>query len=95
MTKVACRETRRVTWDAESEIEVYKYLRHIFGAKCAPTCSNYALLRTAEGNGLQYRIAARAVKRNFNMDDFFKSVKTTNDALQRQLFVILSVLGLT
>ena len=49
----------------ESGIEVYQYLRHIFGTKCAPTCSNYALLRTAEDNGLQYPIAARAVKRNF------------------------------
>ena len=46
----------------ESEIEVYQYLRHIAGA---PTCSNYALLRTAEDNGQQYPVAARAVKRNF------------------------------
>lgn len=46
----------RFLWrqSSESEIEVYQYLRHIFGAKCAPTCSNYALLRTAEDNGLQY-----------------------------------------
>ena len=79
----------------ESEIEVYQYLRHIFGAKCAPTCSNYALLRTAEDNGLQYPIAARAVKRNFYMDDFFKSVKTTSDALelQQQLVVMLKRAG--
>ena len=48
----------------ESEIEIYQYLRHIFGAKCASTFSNYALLRTAEDNGLQYPIAAHAVKRN-------------------------------
>ena len=25
----------------ESPIEVYQYVRHIFGAKCAPTCCNY------------------------------------------------------
>ena len=79
----------------ESEIEVYQYLRHIFRAKCAPTCSNYAVLRTAEDNGLQYPIAARAVKRNFYMDDFFKSVKTTSDALelQQQLVVMLKRAG--
>ena len=53
----------------ESEIEVYQYLRHIFGAKCSPTCSNYALVTTAEDNGLQYPVAARAIKRNFYMDD--------------------------
>ena len=42
------------------------------------------LLRTAEDNGQQYPVAARAVKRNFYMEDFFKSVKTTNDALELQ-----------
>ena len=68
----------------ESEIEVYQYLRHIAGAKCAPTCSNYALLRTAEDTGQQYPVAACAVKRNFYMEDFFKSVKTTDDALEVQ-----------
>lgn len=87
----------RFLWrqSSESEIEVYQYLRHIFRAKCAPTCSNYALLRTAEDNGLQYAIAARAVRRNFYMDDFFKSVKTTSDALelQQQLVVMLKRAG--
>ena len=33
-----------------SEIETYQYQRHIFGAKCAPTCANYALRRNAEEN---------------------------------------------
>ena len=68
----------------ESEIEVYHNLRHIAGAKCAPTCSNYALLRTAEDNEQQYPVAARALKRNFYMEDFFKSVKRTDDALELQ-----------
>ena len=68
----------------ESEIEVYQYLQHIAGAKCAPTCSNYALLRTAEDNRQQYPVAVRAVMRNFYMEDFFKSVKTTDDALELQ-----------
>ena len=54
----------------ESGIEVYQYLRHIFRAKCAPTCSNYVLLRTAEDNGQQNPVAARAVKRYFYMEDF-------------------------
>lgn len=87
----------RFLWrqSSESEIEVYQYLRHIFGAKCAPTCSNYALLRTAEDNGLQYPIAARVFKRNFYMDDLFKSVKTTSDTLelQQQLVVMLKGAG--
>ena len=68
----------------ESKIEVYQCLWHIAGTKCALTCSNYALLRTAEDNGQQYPVATRAVKRNFYMEDFFKSVKTTDDALELQ-----------
>ena len=65
-------------------IEVYQYVRHIFGAKCAPTCSNYALLRSAEDNEKQFPTAALAVKRNFYMDDFFKSVKSSDEALELQ-----------
>ena len=49
----------------ESAIEVYQFMRHIFGAKCAPTCSNYALLRSAEDNEIEFPTAALAVKRNF------------------------------
>ncbi len=46
----------------ESPTEVYQYVRHIFGAKCAPTCFNYALLRSAEDNEKQFPNAALAVK---------------------------------
>ena len=68
----------------ETPIEVYQYVRHIFGAKCAPTCSNYALPRSAEGNEMEFLIAALAVKRNFYMDDFFKSVESTDEAMEMQ-----------
>ena len=78
-----------------SEAEVYQYQRHIFGAKCAPTCSNYALLRSAEENKLQFPTAALAVKRNFYMDDFFKSVESSSEALelQQQLVAMLKLAG--
>ena len=46
----------------ESSTGVYQYVRHIFGAKCAPTCSNYALLRSAEDSEKQFTNAALAVK---------------------------------
>ncbi|XP_068728886.1 uncharacterized protein [Montipora capricornis] len=77
----------------ESPIEVYQYVRHIFGAKCAPTCSNYALLRSAEDKEMKFPIAALAVKRNFYMDDFFKSVKSIDEAMeiQRQLAKMLNL----
>ena len=79
----------------ESPIEVYQYVRHIFGAKCAPTCSNYALLRSAEDKEMKFPIAALAVKRNFYMDDFFKSVKSIDEAMeiQQQLAEMLNLGG--
>ena len=27
----------------EDKVDMYQYVRHIFRAKCFPTCSNYAL----------------------------------------------------
>ena len=76
----------RFLWRQSPDLptEVYQYVRHIFGAKCAPTCSNYALLRSAEDNEKQFPSAALAVKRNFYMDDFFKSVKSSDEALELQ-----------
>ena len=70
-------------------------MRHIFGAKCAPTCSSYALLRSAEDNEMKFPVAALAVKRNFYMDDFFKSVKSTGEAMeiQQQLAEMLNLGG--
>lgn len=68
----------------KSDTEVYQYQRHIFGAKCALTCSNYAVLRTAEDNKKRFPTNALAVKRNFYMDDFFKSVKLSDEALELQ-----------
>ncbi|XP_067026615.1 uncharacterized protein [Acropora muricata] len=79
----------------ESPIEVYQYVRHIFGAKCAPTCSNYALLKSAEDNKMKFPIASLAVKRNFYIDDFFKSDKSTGEAMeiQQQLAEMLNLGG--
>ena len=53
----------RFLWRQSPDLptEVYQYVRHIFGAKCAPTCSNYALLRSAEDNEKQFPSAALAV----------------------------------
>ena len=64
--------------------------------KCAPTCSlNYVLLRSAEENRLQFPTAALAVKQNFYMDDFFKSVESSSEALelQQQLVAMLKLAG--
>ena len=65
-----------------SEIETYQYQRHIFGAKCAPTCANYALRRNAEENRHEFPDAAATVYRNFYMDDLFKSVDLVGRAIK-------------
>ena len=57
-------------------------MRHIFGARCAPTCSNYALLKSAEDNEMKFPIASSDGKRSFYMDDFVKSVKSTGEAME-------------
>ena len=60
-----------------------------------PTCSNYPLLRSAEDHEMKFPLATLAVKRNFYMDDFFKSVKSTSKAkeIQQQLAEMLNLGG--
>ena len=41
----------------------------------------------------EFPIAALAVKRNFYMDDFFKSVKSTDEAMEMQQLVEMLNLG--
>ena len=65
----------------EDKTGVYEYTRHIFGAKSSPTCAKYALLQAGVGNQDDHPIAARAIKRNFYMDDFAKSVATVEEAV--------------
>ena len=45
---------------------------------------NYSLLRSAKQNEKQFPTAALAVTRNVYMDDFFKSVKSRDEALELQ-----------
>ena len=76
-------------------MDVYQYVRHIFGAKCSPTCSNYALRRTAQDNKDSFRLEAEVVERNFYVDDLFKSVPSLLKAcyLQAGLVKLLSLGG--
>ena len=75
---------RFLWWDAlNDDIEVYQYVRHIFGAKDSPTCANYALQRTAAENAVSFADAARAVTLKFYMDDYLDSLHTSELALRR------------
>ena len=73
----------RFLWreDPTSNVVVHHYKRHIFGAKDLPTCSNYALQRTASDNAKEYPEAAKAVLENFYMDDYVDSVEFPERAL--------------
>ena len=75
----------RFLWreDPTTNVVVYQYTRHIFGAKDSPTCANYALQRTARDSVIQYPEATKAVLENFYMDDYLDSVESPERALKR------------
>ena len=68
--------------DPEQRIEVYEYSRHVFEAKSSPTCANYALHQMAKDNAKEDENLVKAVQRNFYMDDFLKSVRTPQEAIE-------------
>ena len=75
----------RFLWreDPTTNVVVYQYTRHIFGAKDSPTCANYALQRTARDNVNQYPEATKTVLENFYMDDYLDSAESPERALKR------------
>ena len=74
----------RFLWreDPTTNVVVYQYTRHIFGAKDSPTCADYALQRTHD-NVSQYPEAAKAVLENIYMDDYLDSMESPERALKR------------
>ena len=79
----------------EDNMDVYQYVRHIFGAKCSPACAIYALRRTAQDNKDTFPADAKAVERKFYMYDLFKSILSLLEAcsLQAGLVNLLSLVG--
>ena len=74
----------RFLWREETsqDVEVYKYTRHVFGAKSSPTCANYALQRTAGDNSKEYSPKVLdTVTNNFYMDDLLKSTNSKEEGL--------------
>ena len=55
---------------------------HLFGATSSPSCSRFALRRTAEDNKGEFsENVVKTVKRNFYGDDCLKSVKSVENAV--------------
>ena len=66
---------------------------HLFGATSSPSCSNFALKRTAGDNKGEFtEEVVKTVERNFYVDDCLKSVKSAENAIEvvDQLRSILS-----
>ena len=56
---------------------------HLFGATSSPSCSGFALRKTAEDNKEDFEEeVVKTVKRNFYVDDCLKSVKSVDCAIQ-------------
>ena len=74
----------RFLWreDPERRIEIYEYTRHVFEEKSSPTCANYSLHQVAKDNAVNDENLVKAVQRNFYMDDFLKSVRTPQKAIE-------------
>ena len=68
--------------DPERRIKIYKYTHHVFGAKSSPTCANYALHQVAKDNAVNDESLVRTVQRNYYMNDFPKSVRTPQKAIE-------------
>ena len=61
----------------------YRMLVHLFGATSSPSCSSFALKRTAEDNKAHFHPEIVAtINSNFYVDDCLKSMPSEQDALQ-------------
>ena len=87
----------RFLWreDPSTEVDVFQYVRHIFGSKDSSTCANCALKRTATDNVEDFPTAVQSVQTNFYMDDHFESSPTAEEAIHKakELTKLLSIGG--
>ena len=70
----------RYLWKESEKLICFHFRRHIFGARCSPTCCVFALRQTAEDNCQQYSSAAKAVLRSFYKDDLYHATDTVEEA---------------
>ena len=54
---------------------------HVFGGASSPSCSNFALRKTASDNRSEYASdVTRILEKNFYVDDMLKSFQTITEA---------------
>ena len=80
-----CNAFRFLWWpgnDLDCEPAEYQMLVHLFGASSSPSCSNFALRRTADDNRAEFsQEAVDTINRNFYVDDCLKSVRSAPEAI--------------
>ena len=66
----------------EKELVDYQMTAHVFGGISSPSCSNFALRKTASDNCHQYgQEVSNILRRNFYVDDMLKSFSSTDAAI--------------
>ena len=68
--------------ETKDEIADFEMCAHVFGGTSSPSCSNYALKRTAVDNEDKFgEAASNTLKKNFYVDDLLKSLPTVEDTI--------------
>ena len=71
------------TGDLNQEAVDHRMKVHLFGTTSSPSCSGFALRKTAEDNKGDFEEeVVKSIKRNFYEDDCLKSVKSVDCAIQ-------------
>ena len=81
------REALRFLWwpsgNLDSPPKEYRMNVHLFGSASSPSCSNFALKKTAADNAAHFDDRTiETVQRNFYVDDCLKSVSNEDDAVK-------------
>ena len=86
--KVSPQDTRALSFlwwpggDFSKEPEDHQMLVHLLGARSSPSCSSFALKKTAEDNRKYFDAEIiDTVNRNFYLDDCLNSVASTDEAV--------------
>ena len=82
----ADRDAFRFLWWPNSDLSQdpvdHRMEVHLFGATSSPSCSNFALRKTAQDNKDEFaKDIVKTVKRNFYVDDCLKSVESSERAV--------------
>lgn len=82
------RDYLRFQWwpdgDLSKELVDYRMTVHLFGAVSSPSCTSYALRRTADDNSTDFSTrTVQAVKQNFYADDCLMSLSSEETAMQQ------------